>query len=169
MKKILKAIMLSISALLIMSVNSCYALIFNEDDILVAIDKLTEIANEDFFSMVNKSELIGIRYENFNMLTMQYQSEVAGTANLLRDKLNKINLIMNSSDYSDTEKQMQTNALYQEVNLALNTIDTRTMNYIFSLRDFMPSITYQRYNKKFTEYYNDIDITGNKINMMKWT
>ncbi len=165
MKKLLGIIIFTFLAIFSLTANSAFALVFSQDEALDTIDKLDTIASADLFSMVNKSELIGIRYENFTMLTKQYQSEVLGTANLLRDKLNKINIILNSADYSDTEKQMQSNALYQEINLALNTIDTRTMNYIFALRDYMPSITYQRYNKRFSEYYNSFDITDTKVNI----
>ena len=165
MKKLLGIITFTFLAIFSLTINSAFALVFNQDDALETIDKLDTIASTDLFSMVNKSELIGIRYENYKMLTNQYQSEVLGTANLLRDKLNKINIILNSADYSDTEKQMQSNALYQEINLALNTIDTRTMNYIFALRDYMPTITYQRYNKKFSDFYNSFGITDTKVNI----
>ena len=101
------------------------------------------------------------------MQTMQYQTDIANTAGIFKEKLNKIEIIQNSTDYSDTEKQMQLNNIYQEINSLLNSVDTKTINYINNLGTFMPSITYQRYYKSFIEYYNELGITTYKIQITR--
>ncbi|HIS88135.1 TPA: hypothetical protein IAA87_01740, partial [Candidatus Avigastranaerophilus faecigallinarum] len=69
----------------------------------------------------------------------------------------------NSSDFSDSDKAIQINKLYQDADAALYNFDSQTLNYLFSLRSIMPSISYQRYTKKFQEFYNGIGLTDNKL------
>ena len=162
----MKKIICLIALFFMFVINSAFA-VYSPYEVEESIAKLEQLAQDDFFSMINKSELIGVRYDTFNMQTMQYQTDIANTAGIFKEKLNKIEIIQNSTDYSDTEKQMQLNNIYQEINSLLNSVDTKTINYINNLGTFMPSITYQRYYKSFIKYYNDLGITTYKIQITR--
>lgn len=162
----MKKVICLIALFFAFAINTAFAA-YSPYEVEDSIYKLEKLAQDDFFSMINKSELIGVRYDSFNMQTMQYQTEVANIAGIFKEKLNKIEIIQNSTDYSDTEKEMQLNNIYQEINSLLNSIDTKTINYINNLGTFMPTITYQRYCRDFTEYYNNLEITTYKIQKTK--
>ncbi len=139
------------------------AIVSSEADINRKIVQLKKLSQYDYNSIVNKNELIGYRLNNFNMATAQYKN----SANLVVDNFNniifQINTIKNSSDFSDSDKAIQINKLYQDADAALYNFDSQTLNYLFSLRSIMPSISYQRYTKKFQEFYNGIGLTDNKL------
>lgn len=162
----MKKIICLIALFFILITNSAFAA-YSTYEVEEAIYKLEQLAQDDFFSMVNKSELIGVRYDSFNMQTMQYQSDIANIVGIFKEKLNKIEIIESSTDYSDTEKQMQLNNLYQEINSLLNSVDTKTIYYMNNLGTFMPTITYQKYCRDFTQYYNNLEITTYKIQRTK--
>ena len=141
------------------------AVVSSVADINKKIVDLKKISQYDYNSLVNKNELIGYRLDSFNMASAQYKN----SANLVVDNFNniifQINTIKNSSDFSDSDKQVQINKLYQDADAALYNLDSQTMNYLFSLRTIMPTITYQRYVKKFQEFYNGIGLTDNKLSV----
>ncbi len=139
-------------------VSSVEAYIDSTEDIDVAIMKLNQIVNCDFFGMFNRHELIGYRLASFNMKSLQYKSEINATLDRLENGKRRIEIIENSADYSDSEKMMQINQIYQDVRTSLSEINSKTSIYLNELRFDMPSITYQRYVKSFSEYYNSIGI-----------
>ncbi len=139
------------------------AYVSSEYDIQQKVQQVRALSKFDFLSLVNKNELIGFRLDNFKMTSQYYSNNVALSADNLSNILNQINLVKNSSDYSDTEKNMQLNKLYQDANNALYDIDTKTISYLIEVRRGMPSITYQRYLKKFQDYYNSLGLTESTI------
>lgn len=149
------------------AVNAANAFIFSQDDVYSAIEKMRDLSHKDMVSMINKSELIGYRYDNFRMVTMQYQRNVAAAADSLQNIANRISLVENSSDYSNTEKDMQAQQLYQEADATISKIHTDTVNYLMSLNQ-MPSITYQRFLKKFQEYYNSLNLVESQIDIKRY-
>ena len=147
-------------------VNVANALIYSQQDVYYSISKLRKLATEDMISMINKTEIIGYRYDNFKIVTMQYQRNVAAAADNLQNIASRIELIENSTDYSDTEKDMQVQKLYQEADATISKVHTVTIDYVIGLNQ-LPSITYQKFVKKFQAFYNDLGLTDSDINIQK--
>lgn len=164
MKKILS--LLSILCIVFFSaISSVEAVVYSEYDIDVAIQKMNELASRDLLSFVNRNELIGFRLENVNMATMQYQTTVKATADSLVNMRNRIDIVKNSADFSDSEKNMQINQIYQEADASISNTTSKTVMYLIELRNSMPTITYQRYVKKFQEYYNQLNLGNYQVDV----
>lgn len=164
MKKILN--LLSILCIVFFSaISSVEAVVYSEYDIDVAIQKMNELASQDLLSFVNRNELIGFRLENVNMATMQYQTTVKATADSLVNMRNRIDIVKNSADFSDSEKNMQINQIYQEADASISNTTSKTVMYLIELRNSMPTITYQRYVKKFQEYYNQLNLGNYQVDV----
>ncbi len=141
------------------------AVISSESDMMRKINQLKTISQYDYISLVNKNELIGYRLDSFNMASSQYKNSTKLVIDNFNSILFQIDTVRNSSDFSDSDKQIQINKLYQDADSALYNLDSQTINYLFSLRDFMPPITYQRYVKKFQSFYNEFQLTNNEISI----
>ena len=164
MKKILN--LLSILCIVFFSaISTVEAVVYSEYDIDVAIQKMNELASRDLLSFVNRNELIGFRLENVNMATMQYQTTVKATADSLVNMRNRIDIVKNSADFSDSEKNMQINQIYQEADASISNTTSKTVMYLIELRNSMPTITYQRYVKKFQEYYNQLNLGNYQVDV----
>ncbi len=143
--------------------QTAHAVIMSEADITFKMNQVQSIANYDFYSMINKNELIGEMRSAFNMSTMQYRNNANMTVESLRNILSQIDIIKNSSDFSDSDKNLQLSKLYQDADRALYDLDAKTINYLFDAQRVMPTITYQRYVKKFLQQYNDMNLTDSKL------
>ncbi len=141
------------------------AVINSQYEIQYKIEKLKELSSFDYISLINKNDLIGYRLEGFNMSCRYYMNNVIATTNVLENIIKQLDIVNNSTDYSNTEKTMQTSKLYQDANTALNDLDIKTMNYLIEIRNYMPTMTYQRYLKKFQEYYNDLGLSGSIVDV----
>ncbi len=139
------------------------AVVTNKYDMQNSVEKLNQLADFDFISLINKSELIGYRLNNFEMLSGEYKRTVIATKDNIVQNINKIDIIENSTDFSDSEKEMQSKQIYNSTDFLLADLNTKTITYLMSLARFMPSITYQRYMKKFQDYYNELNITDNDL------
>jgi len=164
MKKFLTLISLT-CILLFSAVVDVQAAIRNRQDMMIAAQKLQQLQQFDFLSLVNRNELIGYRLDEFNMSTMQYKANVTTVLNSLVNISRRMDTVMNSADFSDTEKQMQMNQLLQEADVAVSDINVKSVTYLMLLKNSMPTITYSRYVKRFQEYYNSLDITNDDISV----
>ena len=162
MKKIL-GLLFTVGLLFFSTVTDAKAFIQSEYELDAAATKVTELAENDLLSLVYKNELIGYRLESFNLQTMQYQRSAQFHADNLHSLRSKLDVIQNSIDFSDTEKDMQSRQLYQEADAALSDLNSKTISYLIGLRDLMPTVTYQRYVKRFLDYYNDLDLTDQDL------
>lgn len=164
---ILKNKLFCIITLLVLSifstVNTANAVIYSEDDIQIKIEQLEQLCDFDFLSLINKSELIGFRLQNFRMSSQLYSNSIIVTIDNLKNIVNQIELVKNSADFSGTEKDMQINKLLHSADTALFELDTKTMSYLMDLRISMPTITYDRYIRKFQDYYNNLGLTGSAL------
>ena len=115
-------------------------------------------ANTSFDYVLSDSVKEGDNY------VLYLRVQVKGTSKNV-DSLFVSKSVNNSTDYSNTEKTMQTSKLYQDANTALNDLDIKTMNYLIEIRNYMPTMTYQRYLKKFQEYYNDLGLSGSIVDV----
>lgn len=157
MKKIFKNLFFGLITLLVFVTVSNAAILSNAD-IYRNTTKLKELYDYDFSTLVNKSELVGMRADSFNIQTEQYKNSVYNAQTQLQNKLQRLQVIENSIDYSDSEKDMQKSQVYQEVSVILADLNTYTYNYVYQLEYVMPTITYQRFSKKFLEYYKSLEI-----------
>ncbi len=156
MKKILAKLFIVLIATVTLVCNSAFALIRSEGDINQAVYKLNQIQNQDFVSFINKSELVGNRLGEFKMVSEQYKTSAAAASDTLKGILSQIETVTRSSDIASSDKEMQIRTLYSEANTVLLDMDNKTITYISSLGSIMPSITYERFIKKYTTYYNNL-------------
>ena len=159
---------LTLICFIFISALSASAFISSEYEVKVKADKLQTLVNFDFMSLVNKNDLVGYRLSTFQMNTQYYINSV----NTVKDNLygidNQINIIRNSTEISDTEKSMQTSKLLSEADSLLSDLDSKTVNYIIGIKSTMPTVTYQNYARKFTAYYNSLNISGNPMTFKNW-
>lgn len=139
------------------------AQINSEADIYQKIGQLNILIQQDFVEFVNKSDLVGYRLESFKMSSSNYKNVARMTVEKLGKMLEQINSINQSSEFSDSDKAMQIAKIYQDATTDLYNMDTQTINYMISLNQFMPTITYSRFVKKYQDFYNDLDITNTDL------
>ena len=142
---------------------SAFGLVRSDEEAAVKINQLESLVNYDFFDLFNKSELIGMNLTNYNISTSQYKQSAMSTIELIRSSISQVQMVRNSIDLTDEDKLLQINKLYQDIDAALYSLDSQTLNYMYSLRMIMPTITYQRFVKSFQTYYNSLDLTNNKM------
>ena len=162
MKKLLSNIILTIALFMFIALNS-FAAITSSIEIDEKIDQLNKIVDLNIYSFINKTDLIGERALDFEVNTTQYKKDTILAIESLKDLLNQIDLIKSSNDISSEEKNIQISRLYQEADKILYNIDSKTIQYIYMLHHSMPTITYQRFSKKFREFYNNLSLTNNKL------
>ena len=139
------------------------ALITNKYDLQNSADKLEQLCSYDYLSFVNKSELVGYRLSNFEMITSEYQRNIVSARDSIIKDLNRIDIVENSSDFSDSEKQMQLRQIYNNSDYILSDVNSKTISYLISLSKCLPTITYQKYKTKFQDFYNELNISGDTI------
>ena len=165
MKKKLLGVISLVCLLMVSVCSEAWAAIYSQSDINNVSRKLMQVSTIDMMSFVNKSDLVGYRYSSFQMQSEQYKRSISATITNLQSISNKINIIKNSIDYSDSEKEMQTRQLYQEADTAVYNVNTLTINYLMDLKQTMPTVTYQKFIKRFQEYYNGLNIDSNNISI----
>ncbi|MBQ8887794.1 MAG: hypothetical protein IJY61_08855 [Candidatus Gastranaerophilales bacterium] len=141
------------------------ATIYSEADIYQKINQLNTLIDQDFVEFVNKSDLVGYRLDSFKMSSANYKNVARMTVEKLRKMLEQINSINQSSEFSDSDKSMQIARIYQEATTDLYNMDTQTINFMIGLNQFMPTITYSRFVKKYQEFYNGLDITNTDLSV----
>ena len=149
------------------SVVSVEAAVRSGAEISYKISILKNYENYDFIGLVNKAEIIGARYEAFEMATSSYANQIRTTYDGLQSIKDELEIVEYSNEISDTDRAMQRAKLLKDADKLLNELDTSTFSYLIELRRAMPSITYSRFSVKFTELYNSLDITERDIKMGK--
>lgn len=162
MKKFLTVLTLTALLSFFLAVNS-FAAIESTADINSKITTLSQLASADLEGLVSKSELIGDRLDTFNMLTAQYQNEVNVSQERMRSIIKQIEVLRVDQNIPESEKNVQITKSYQEVTTMLYNLDSKTIQYLYSIKRIMPTISYQKYARKFKEYYNSLDITNNEL------
>ncbi|MBQ3640458.1 hypothetical protein II906_00765 [bacterium] len=155
MKKILGLIALFLSFLFV----PVFADVSNDRDIQDAVAKLNGIVSMNPYSLFNKSELIGYRRDQFEMSTNHYKARVAAARDRISNLRSQLKSIKNDNSINEEEKSTKLDGSLQEINGYLAEVDSLTFAYLNEIRWFMPSLTYQRYYKKFQNYYSYLNIT----------
>ena len=162
MKNLLKKFVLTAALISVSSINA-FASINSAYEITPKIDSLRQLGNYNLNGMINRSDLVGERLQNFNLITAQYQNSILVTQESLSGIVSQISILNNSSNISDMEKNMQIRKLLKEADTALYNIDSKTIQYLYSVRTVMPTLTYQKYSKRFRELYNSLRISDSKL------
>lgn len=141
-------------------VQSVFATVYSNADVYDKIDKLNTIYNADFNSFINKSELIGYRLIGYEMAVTNYKNNVRMNIENLNNTLIQIQKIRNSVEISDTDKNIQIAKMYQDATNLMFSFDNVTSSFLISLNQYMPSITYGKFLKKYQSFYNELNITN---------
>lgn len=164
MKKFLKNVFIFLGLLIFASNVTVEAAVTSKQDIQLCIDKMETLAKTDFSTLMRKNEVVGLRRSNYEMITYQYIQTVNSQIERFRSYVTRIDAIENNFEISQVEKDNQIQTIYNEAHMSMFDLDTRSSNYIFQLKDTLPTITYQNYAKDFLRYYNDFNMTENDIN-----
>lgn len=158
MKKKLLSILSIACLLLFFCISNAFAYVNSKNDMNNVVKKLDQLYEFDCSTFINKGELIGVKLDSFNFLTDTYKRQVSLTRETIVNSMNKIDIVQNSEDFSDTDKEMQINQLYKDCNSAIADLHNKTMIYLKDLRAELPTITYERYKNKFNNYFNSLQI-----------
>ncbi len=164
LKSIFTKILLSCFLLFCFMLN-VHAAVTSDSNIYQKINSVKTLSQYDYISLINKTEMIGYRLDAFNIATSQYKNTLMLTLEKLNNIPYQIRVIRSSSDISDSDKKIQINNLYNDADAALYNLDSQTMNYLFSVRNCMPTLTYKKYLKKFQELYNSQKLTNANISI----
>ena len=141
-------------------VQGAFAFVTSDAEIKQKINKLNVIMNTDYISFINKADVVGYRLSSFEMQNANYKNQARMNIENLNNILIQLNDVRNSLELSDTDKNMQVAKLYQQAKNILFGMDNVTMNYLMSLNTIMPTITYERFVKRFQDFYNGLNLTN---------
>ena len=164
MKKTAAALFLT-AALMIVSSLSALALISSPSELNSKAFTLGRLSNYDILSLVNKSDLVGERLNNFKMLTARYQNDVIQAKESILGFYDQAESVNRLADISNAEKELQMSRIYQDADAILYDIDSKSINYLYALKNFMPTVTYSKFVKKFSNFYNELHITNREVKL----
>lgn len=134
------------------------AYIGSEQDLSITIQKLQKLRSSDISSFMNKGELIGYRLEDFNMVYNAYISSVSHSIEQLVELQGEIEKFKNMAGIEEKERYAQIEKLYQSANTIVSGINTETSNFVYNSSRPMPTMTYDKFKKKFWAYYYSLGI-----------
>ena len=162
MKNLLKS--LFISSLAICCLNSFALATVNDiNDLTTEMSKIENLNKERFNSFFNNSEVIGTALSNFNIRTSEFKLQNKRTLDALRKIEQNIAEIERSDEFSDSDKTVKITALIQSANEEIDKTGSYATEYLARVRYTLPTLTYQRFEKHFIDYYNSLDINGRYI------
>lgn len=141
------------------------AAVRSEGDAITKMNKVQTIVDYDFYSFFNKSELIGNNLTNYNISTSQYKQAARSTKELINSSLSQAQMLRDSIDLTTEDRDLKMRKIYQDIDAALYSLDSQTLSYIFAMRNIMPTITYQRFVKRFEAFYNSLGLTENQMTL----
>lgn len=141
------------------------AAVRSEGEAITKMNKVQTIVDYDFYSFFNKSELIGNNLTNYNISTSQYKQAARSTKELINSSLSQAKMLRDSIDLTTEDRDLKMRKIYQDIDAALYSLDSQTLSYIFAMRNIMPTITYQRFVKRFEAFYNSLGLTENQMTL----
>ena len=141
------------------------ATVKSESEAITKMNQVQTIIDYDFYSFFNKSELIGNNLTNYNISTSQYKQAARSTKEMIRSSLSQAKMIRDSIDLTPEDRVLKMGKIYQDIDAALYSLDSQTLSYIFAMRNIMPTITYQRFVKRFEAFYNSLGLTENQMTL----
>lgn len=134
------------------------AYIGNEQDLSLTIQKLQKLRSADMSSFINKGELIGYRLDDFNMIYGTYMGSVGNAMDQLTQLQSEIEKFKNMSGIEEKERYAQIEKLYQNANTVVGNVNTQTSDFIYNASRPMPTMTYDKFKKKFSAFYYSLGI-----------
>ena len=139
------------------------AQIQSESEIYYKQNQLQTILDTDFMSFVHKNELIGYRLDSYNIDVQYYKNVVYGVVEKFKNSITQIQIIRTSQDLSDTDKEIQISKIYQDLDVTLYDLDSKTITFVSNCKRNMPTITFQRFAKSFENFYNAFQLTSTRV------
>lgn len=141
------------------------AAVRSEGEAMTKMNQVQTIIDYDFYSFFNKSELIGNNLVNYNISTSQYKQAARSTKELISSSLSQAKMLRDAIDLTPEDRELKMRKIYQDIDAALYSLDSQTLSYIFAMRNIMPTITYQRFVKRFEAFYNSLGLTENQMTL----
>lgn len=164
MKKLFKNLL--IVSLTFLCLNTfVFADVKNVAELQREITKVEKLKNTNFNSFFNKSEVIGNTLNSFNMRTSEYKMQLERISQTLIKNKEGISAVEKSEEFSDSEKKEKVMQMIEKANYELDQVGIQSVYYIQGVSGYLPSISYNRFQKTFIEYYNRLSINGSKINL----
>ena len=139
-------------------ISSAQAYINSQQDLHNAILKIYDLRNFDSMKFISKSELIGERLTDFNEARYVYNSTLESGMYQLMQFEEEINRLNNSTNMDQRAIDTQIQRIYNNANAVVSNINSQAGMYIQRIRYSMPTMTYQKYRKKFYEYYESVNL-----------
>ncbi len=152
MKRKLLLLTLSVIFSIFFTAYNAFAAVQSVSDINNKIIAIEKVQNMDFTTMYNKTDLIGQNRDNFKMAADNYKRFAQMTAGKLRTIQNEI------GNASSGGTSTSVSNLYYDADNVIYEFNNKTNAFLAELELFMPSITYQKFVKKFNTYYNSLNI-----------
>lgn len=134
------------------------AYIQNVNDIQMTIQKLDDLRSTNISSFINRGEIIGNRLDDFNMIYNTYISYISAAIAQLDELKNDIYKFENMQGIEEQERFAQISKLYQTANTVVQNVHLQTNSFVYNASKPMPTITYDRFKKKFLSYYASLGI-----------
>jgi hypothetical protein len=140
-----------------------FATVNDVEDLSTEMSKIQNLNNTSFNTFFNRSEVIGTALSNFNIKTSEFKLQNKRTLESLRKIKENIESIENSDEFSDSDKEVKITELIQNANQEIDQTGGYATEYLAKVRYTLPTLTYQRFEKQFIDYYNSLDINGSYI------
>jgi len=163
MKKKAAAFFLT-AVLMVSSALSAFAGVQSLEEIYSAAEGLGKMAECDLSGLIGSAELIGESKRFFNIAASQYKNLVKqGQENMLRQAA----IIEQIQTYNlpEDEKYAKINEHYQDADNIIYGINARSLEHLYGLERFMPTVSYQKYSKKFLNFYNGLHLSDTELSI----
>lgn len=159
MKKIFSVVVVLVASL-IFSVGQCFAEIESVKDIDKKMQVLEKLYKYDMSLLYNKSEIIGQRRDSFQKEIQNYKRNVKMTITILEKTKQEIT---NLADQGESDLTISN--LYLSADNALYDFDNKTFDFLQKIESIMPTITYQKFKKKFETFYESLKIVEDDLSI----
>ncbi len=129
------------------AVNSMASL----DSKIAALEKLSKL---DFTTMYSKTQLIGLKRDEFERASGNFKSNAEMTAIQLKGIKNEL---QNLDPKNDADKIIN---LYLNADNSIYDFNNKARAFVVGLEFIMPTLTYQKFTVKFYNYYNSLNLTN---------
>ena len=140
------------------SILSAEAYINSQEELHNSILKLYELRNFDSLSLINKNELIGERLANFNEARFTYNSALEASLHQLLLYEDELYELYKSEDANQQFIDIQVQRIYHDANSVVANVNNQAGDFLKNIRHIMPTVTYQKFRKKFYDYYQSVEL-----------
>ena len=134
------------------------AYIANMQDLDYSIQKLQMLRTSNMSEYVKRGEIIGNRLNDFEMIHRTYISSIDSAISRLQKIKEDINNIETMSGISEKDKYAQIEDAFKDANIVIDEVNMRTNDFVVNSSRPMPTITYERFKKKFWAFYYSLGL-----------